>query len=436
MSLPDEVTAVIHAAPLPAIPLDAQRTPPSVRFSGESGAFWRLLVRGAVLLAVTLGIYRFWLNTDIRRFLWANTEVAGESLEYTGTAIELLLGFLIALAVMVPIYVAYFVAALTLGENGNAIAATLMFLFLALFGQYAVYRARRYRLTRTVYRGVRFQQSGSAWRYAACALFWWVLIIMTLGLALPFSESRLERLKMRHTHYGDLTGAFTGSGLRLFLRGLPMWLLVVAPVVAGLTAAGAALDWTGLMQAVRRSTPETIGVELLKVEGFQTAAVLASVGPLVSILMAVLLFPVFQAMMLRWWASGIRFGELTLTSHLRTSKIYGAYLRFLGLALLFLLVLSAVFGIAAAGYGVLYQQKGETLALQITGAVGLLAFYVILMLGFSVLYRATVRLTLWRQAVESVEIKGIAQLDKVKAEGGPSSAVGEGLADALNVGGF
>ena len=29
---------------------------------------------------VTLGIYRFWLTTDIRRFLWSNTELAGETL--------------------------------------------------------------------------------------------------------------------------------------------------------------------------------------------------------------------------------------------------------------------------------------------------------------------------------------------------------------------
>ena len=53
----------------------------TVRFTGERRAFWGLLVRGAVFLALTLGIYRFWLATDIRRFLWSNTEVAGDSLE-------------------------------------------------------------------------------------------------------------------------------------------------------------------------------------------------------------------------------------------------------------------------------------------------------------------------------------------------------------------
>ena len=80
-------------------------------------AFWRLLIRGAVWLLLTLGIYRFWLTTDIRRFLWSSTELAGESFEYIGTARELLLGFLIAIAILLPLYVAFFIVALGLGTD-------------------------------------------------------------------------------------------------------------------------------------------------------------------------------------------------------------------------------------------------------------------------------------------------------------------------------
>ena len=83
--------------------------PPCVS-SATRGAYWRLLIRGAALLAVTLGIYRFWFATDVRRFLWSNTEIAGETLEYTGTPYELLIGFLIAIALLVPLNLALFVA--------------------------------------------------------------------------------------------------------------------------------------------------------------------------------------------------------------------------------------------------------------------------------------------------------------------------------------
>src|SRR5215213_8540040 len=89
------------------------------RFSGNERAFWRLLIRGAMFLALTLGIYRFWLATDVRRFLWSHTEIAGDGLEYIGTARELLLGFLIAVALLVPVNVMFFLAAFSRGLLGQ-----------------------------------------------------------------------------------------------------------------------------------------------------------------------------------------------------------------------------------------------------------------------------------------------------------------------------
>jgi len=45
--------------------------PVSVAFTGERGEFRRLVTRGALLELVTVGFYRFWLATDIRRHLWS-----------------------------------------------------------------------------------------------------------------------------------------------------------------------------------------------------------------------------------------------------------------------------------------------------------------------------------------------------------------------------
>src|SRR5215212_8001367 len=108
--------------PSPAAPElepDPAPAPNGGRFAAPERVFWRLLIRGAVFLAVTLGIYRFWLATDVRRFLWSNTEIAGEGLEYIGTARELLLGFLIAIALLVPINVVFFLAAFARGIMGQ-----------------------------------------------------------------------------------------------------------------------------------------------------------------------------------------------------------------------------------------------------------------------------------------------------------------------------
>src|SRR5579863_8500560 len=104
---------------------DALTPPPAgaVDFLGNERAYWRLRAKGAALLALTLGIYRFWFATDVRGYLWSNTEIGGETLEYTGLATELLGGFLLAIAIVVPLYTAVASAVLALDTAAMAIAA-------------------------------------------------------------------------------------------------------------------------------------------------------------------------------------------------------------------------------------------------------------------------------------------------------------------------
>src|ERR1044072_5325011 len=88
----------IFAVPAPA----ASR----VALADARPAFRRLALRGAFLELVTAGFYRFWLATDMRRHLWSHPSVDGDAPEYTGTAKELVLGFLFALAVLAPLFFA------------------------------------------------------------------------------------------------------------------------------------------------------------------------------------------------------------------------------------------------------------------------------------------------------------------------------------------
>jgi uncharacterized membrane protein YjgN (DUF898 family) len=399
-------------------------------FAGNSAAFWRLLSYGAVLLMVTLGIYRFWLTTDIRRFLWSNTELAGESFEYTGTAGELLLGFLIAIAILAPLNVGFFLITFALGSIGQ-LSGMLAPVLLILLGHYAIYRARRYRLTRTIYRGVRFHQSGSAWRYAVCALFWWALIVLSLGLAYPFAQSALERFKMKHTFFGNLQGRFEGSGARLLIRGIVLWLLAVVPLTTGVVATLLAVNWSALTTATGEDPSSW-----LEASGLGGAVVLAALTGTWLLLAIAILYPIFQAIVLRWWASGLRFGEVAVTSRLRTAQVFGVYGRFLWYAFLFTLAAGTMI---IAGWVALNKLTGDELPSvrdEILTAGAALVAYVASALGYSTIYQATVRLGLWRCVVDSLDVSNLAALENVSAAGEPSSPVGEGLADALNVGGL
>ncbi len=404
----------------------------AVRFLGKEGVYWRLRVRGAALLLVTLGLYRFWFATDVRRYLWSNTEIGGDSLEYTGLATELLGGFLIALAILAPLYTAIAGIALAFdAEEGSTGIA--LFLLVLLLGQFALYRARRYRLTRTVLRGVRFDQHGSAWRYALYALVWWGLAIVTLGLAYPWAQASLQRYKMRHTSYGDLQGKFAGTGRTLFLRGIAIWLLIVAPTVFAVLALATLVDWGAVNAACAQGDDET---KKKLVDAFldRGAGMVGAVFGL-SILAAVLLWPVFQALVMRWWISGLRFGPIAVTSHLRTGQVYRVYLRFIAHVLMFVLATLVLAAAAFTAIGIIGVFAAPEVKQLIVSAISLL-LYVFVALGISTIYQVSVPFAMWRLGAQTAELSGVEALESVRASGAVSSALGEGLADALGVGGI
>jgi uncharacterized membrane protein YjgN (DUF898 family) len=405
--------------------------PAGARFTGAMRAFRKVILRGALLQVVTVGIYRFWLTTDARRFLGANTEIGGDSLEYTGTAMELFLGFLMAIALLVPVYVLLFIGTLELGLVSQ-LSSLAAFAFLAVFGQYAYYRARRYRLTRTVFRGVRLHQSGSPWSYALRTLLWWILIANTLGLAYPWAQASLERYKLAHTHYGEWQGEFAGSGTRLFVRGIGLWLIMIAAIAAFAAVGSQFVDPAAINRATRATSPDAAA----------TKAILVAMGLGFGIMVvAAVVYTLLQAIIMRWWLAGLRFGPLVVTTTLKKRRIFGAYVRCFLYTLLLLIALSIVAGIivaivtavmAAEGAAKPSPDTSQALVIAATAAA-----YLTLAIGVWVIYQMTIKFRIWRLCVESVAIAGFDAIERVHADRSrPSSAVGEGLADALGAGGI
>jgi uncharacterized membrane protein YjgN (DUF898 family) len=416
----------LSAVPTPATPTPGAQAD-RVGFLGKSGPYWRLIIWGTLLQAVTLGLYRFWLFTDMRRYLWSNTVVDGESLEYTGTPVELLLGFLVAIGILIPIYAMIFVGTLELGMISR-FSGFLGLAVFAMFGKYASYRARRYRLTRTVLRGVRFHQTGSGALYAIRATLWSIANMATLGLTYPWAVASLERYKMRHTFYGDVGGKFVGAGWRLFLRGILLWLAIVAPIVGGLVAGIAVLDWPGITHAMSLGKGPAILGALLKTNNFDFGAGLCVGGIALSIFNLIVLYPAFQAITMRWWLAGLRLGGASASSDLPIRRYYGAYLRYaiclVGLALV---VLFAI-GIVAAAM----KPAGSVVAGQSSAGIALgIAAYAIFLFPAWAIYQVVVTFRLWRVATQSLTISGLSSLENIQAKQASSTATGEGLADAL-----
>ncbi|MBR0873462.1 DUF898 family protein [Bradyrhizobium tropiciagri] len=372
--------------PQPPVP-----PPMPVAFSGNRKEFFHLVARGAGLELVTVGFYRFWLATDIRRHLWSNTHIDGDAPEYTGRGKELLIGFLVALAILVPIYLGYFLVGIE-AEHVRAFASIPLVAFFYMFGQFAIYRARRYRLTRTVWRGVRFWMSGSGWVYALKASLWGLLVLATFGLALPWREAALERYKMRHSYYGDLQGSFEGRGWEFFKRGWWLWLL----------------------------TPFA----------------------LYSTIFIPFVWAAFKAIEWRWWLSGIRFGEVRLESTLRRSALIGLYWKVIGWTMLLGIVFAAYVVLCTLlvasmdGSSIEDFFKTEAFAKSIPLLVLLGIGYLAFALAMNVVMRIYLLRDLWVRVLSTTIVHNIAAAANVSARGELANALGEGFADGLDVGGF
>ncbi|QJE74491.1 DUF898 domain-containing protein [Aerophototrophica crusticola] len=183
--------------------------PPVVAFEGRRGAFLRLLLVNMLLNLVTLGIYRFWARTRVRRALWSMVRLRGEPLAYTGTGKELFIGFLVAMLVLLPVFVVITIIQnlvppteflLVIGVN------TGLGLLFGVLGVLAMYFARRYLLTRTAWRGIHAGQDGGWAAFTWAHLKAYVLVAVTLGLALPWAQARTYNYRMGVTWFG--TGRF------------------------------------------------------------------------------------------------------------------------------------------------------------------------------------------------------------------------------------
>ncbi len=367
-------------------------SPAPVAFAGDRGVFRHLVTRGALLELVTVGFYRFWLATDMRRHLWSSTVIDSDELEYSGRAKELLIGFLFALAILAPFYLLYFLAGLE-AERFKAFGSTPLFVVLYLFGQFAIYRARRYRLTRTTWRGVRFWMSGSGWKYAMYAALWGILVGLTLGLALPWRDASLERYKMSHTYYGDLQASFEGRGGEFFKRGWWLWLL-------------------------------------------------AFPSYFLAFIPLPFIYAVFKAIEWRWWLEGIRFGGLSLESRLAKSDLIDLYWKVIGWIVLFALVFAGYVAFAAF---MTASMNGQTILelFRSRNIVGLATFGGIALVGYlafimaaNVVMRVYLIRDIWQRVVQSVTIHGIEVTANVTAKGELANALGEGFADGFDVAGF
>jgi uncharacterized membrane protein YjgN (DUF898 family) len=299
---------------------------PVLAYDGRISELYGIFLLNLLLTIVTLGIFRFWAITRIRRYLWSHMRFAGTRFLYTGKGQELFFGFLLAMLILTLVLAGVAMVSVALARYHPALVAIpIAFAYIGLFVLLgaAHFSAQRYRLSRTEWRGIRGGMVGSALRYGLSWLLYVLLFVVTLYQALPWMQVGLARRRINASRFGSAVFQCEGRARHLYPVWLATWagclalLGVIAVTVVRLEWASLAPVFSGTLTgpaaavAIRHALP-------VLVVGFMAFVVLAGLlttwyySRLLHLILGQTkaVIPGLQAPETLWFSSGVTAGGL------------------------------------------------------------------------------------------------------------------------------
>jgi len=189
-------------------------------FHGQGGSLFGIQIVNLFLTLVSLGVYHFWGKVKIRKYLFSQTACSGDRFAYHGTGKELLTGFVKAMLVFGLPYGALGILPelLDAGRPVQIGASLLGGLVFLVFVPIAIAGARRYRLSRTSWRGIRFSFRGRTRAFLKLYLQGTLLTALTLGAYYPYFLIKRQAFLVSHSYFGNQRFGFDGHGSALATR--------------------------------------------------------------------------------------------------------------------------------------------------------------------------------------------------------------------------
>ena len=214
------------------------------RFMGSGAALFGIHVVNVLLTLLTLGVYFFWAKVKVRAYFLSETDFEGDRFAYHGTGREMLVGFVkAAVFFFIPITLLSMLPELTGASLRVRYVANLVgYLLASVFVPMAMIGARRYRLSRTSWRGIRFSLRANTWDFVRLWSRNTFLVALTLGLFYPVYIVRRQDFLTRHMWFGSERFGFDGRGRDLFWPFVGM--IVLFPFTLGLSWYGFAAKKT------------------------------------------------------------------------------------------------------------------------------------------------------------------------------------------------
>lgn len=408
--------------------------PVHVSWLGPVGLFG-LSVHNFILRILTLGIYHFWGKTEVRKRIWSSIRINGEPLVYTGTGRELFTGFLIVFALIIlPVMAMTFGAVFLFGPESALMRMFQLSLyvgFVFLTG-IAIYRAQRYRLNRTHWRGIRAGLTGSSLRYG-WTYFWTLLLIPpTLGWISPWRATRLQKIVTKDMRFGNREFSFSGRSGPLYKSYTLFWVLTALLALATFGVIGSAMREFMLL-AGGEKPPQLSPDRVLEI------IALVYGGIFVAGMIYMVFSAWYRAAMTRHFARHTHLDGLTFQSTVKARGLLwititnylllftGAIVASLVTVGLGMIVFSVLAGAGIDPFGI---ASGDDPALVVQRASGIVTFIFILSLG---LFLPVTQSRAMGYLIGNLGIDGTIDLATIKAGAAQNIKRGEGLAQAFDI---
>jgi uncharacterized membrane protein YjgN (DUF898 family) len=348
----------------------------------------KLTIVNFLLGIVTLGFYRFWAKTNVRKHIWSSVHINGEPLEYTGTGMELFKGFLMVFGLFILPYVIALTAATFIQGPESAVAIFMQFaFFLAIYvlWGFAIYKARKFQLSRTHWRGIRGTLVGSAMTYSLLYFGSLLAKSMSMGWATPVMNTVLAEQITNDMRFGDAAFKFKGRAGPLYPTYALCWFLTLAAIVAVIVIAVSSAGLSAYLSSVFDPAAATESVE----EMASYIGLAIGVLFLLSMLIIPMLWAVYSAKEMRTFATYTRFDGVPFTLNATAGSI-------IRLTVINLLLIIFTLGIAWP----FVQQR------------------------------------VVKFVVDRLKLEGLIDIDRIRQSSAKMDSRGEGLADAFDVGGL
>lgn len=201
-----------------------------LKYSGNGNELALLLLKNLFLTIITFGIYHAWARTNFRRYVWGHVSFLGDRAAYTGTGEELFRGWIKLLGIFLVGYI-------VIRVGGTAIPF-INLLILPIYGlifALAAYSGLRYRMSRTVWRQIRFgvDKNKELTKEYLKLYYWnWFLTLITFGFFYPWFKNRVRKFLTDKCRFGSEYFYFDGGGSEY--AGIYFWGVFLSTLTLGL----------------------------------------------------------------------------------------------------------------------------------------------------------------------------------------------------------